>query len=116
VIVTNCLRNYLRARHTIPTAPGGSDFLDELDRLEDDNSDLSRAWDAAHDHHVLLGVLAEIEPEFEATSVAAFRRTVLDGDLTNIVATALGMTPNAVLLAKSRILRRLREALAELAD
>ncbi|MBA4191189.1 MAG: RNA polymerase subunit sigma-24 [Planctomycetaceae bacterium] len=116
IIVTNCLRNFLRTRRATPTAPGGTDFLEELSHLENDCSELSRAWDAALDYHVLLGVLAEIEPEFEPATVAAFRRTVLNGDPTGVVATSLGLTPNAVLLAKSRILRRLREELAELVD
>ena len=50
-----------------------------------------------------------IEPEFTRPTWLAFRRQVLDGRLPAEVAAELGMTVNAVLLAKSRVLARLRK-------
>ena len=43
-------------------------------------------------------------------------RAHVEGDAPADVAADLGVTPNAVYLAKSRVLRRLREEFASLAD
>src|SRR5688500_8942043 len=44
-VVANCLRNWRRGQARVPTAPGGSDFQDSLHQLEDDSSEMARAWD-----------------------------------------------------------------------
>lgn len=55
-----------------------------------------------------------IRPEFEDRTWQAFWRATVDGQESSAVAETLGMTAVAVRQAKSRILRRLREALHEL--
>ena len=50
-----------------------------------------------------------IEPQFEPATLQAFRRTVFDGAKAAEVAGELGISGNAVLLAKSRVLKRLRQ-------
>ena len=55
-----------------------------------------------------------IRPEFELTTWEAFERTVVRAEPTAKVAEALGISTNAVLLAKSRVLRRLRAEKARL--
>jgi RNA polymerase sigma-70 factor (ECF subfamily) len=54
-----------------------------------------------------------MQAEFEARTWQAFRRVVIDGQRPADVAADLGLTRNAVYLARSRILRRLREVLGE---
>ena len=61
-------------------------------------------------------LLEQIEPDFSATTFQAFRLVTLGGHKPPEVAAALGLTVNAVLLAKSRVLRRLREVGAGLLD
>jgi RNA polymerase sigma-70 factor (ECF subfamily) len=46
----------------------------------------------------------------------AFRRQVVDGAAAAAVATELGISVNAALLAKSRVLRRLRDEAGGLLD
>ncbi len=77
--------------------------------LEDSESELSRAWDREHDEFVARRLLELMETEFSATIWAAFRRQVLEGRAASDVAAELGMSINAVLLAKSRVLARLRK-------
>jgi RNA polymerase sigma factor (sigma-70 family) len=84
-----------------------------LDQLQDPGSDLSRRWDREHDQHVLQGLLAQLEPDFAPLTWQAFQR-LLAGDEPQAVAAALGISANAVFLAKSRILKRLRAAAADL--
>ena len=87
-----------------------------LGALSDPSSELSHQWDEDHDWHVLRRLLDLIEPQFEEKTLAAFRRVVFEERSTAEVAAELGMTPNAVMLAKSRVLRRLRQEAEELLD
>jgi RNA polymerase sigma-70 factor (ECF subfamily) len=87
-----------------------------LDQLEDPSSDLSRRWDQEHDRHVLERLLELIEPDFRPDTWQAFRRQVVDGRSAENVAAELGMSVNAVLIAKSRALSRLRRDAQGLVD
>ena len=115
-ITVNRLRAYWRARQTRPLATGDSDLARKLNELEDPHSALSQRWDRAHDRHVARRLLKLIEPEFEATTWQAFRRVALDGAEPAAVAAELGISLNAVYLAKYRVLRRLREEIRGLTD
>jgi len=107
-ITVNCLRQSLRSRRLRAPAPGSPDIATALDQLEDPASDLSRHWDREHDQYVLDRLLELVEPEFAITTWQAFRRQVVDGMAAKAVAAELGMTVNAVLIAKSRVLSHLR--------
>ncbi len=108
-ITTNVLREFWRRR---PTAVSASD----LDQLCDPASAPSRCWDEQHDHHVLHGLLERVCPAFTAPTWQAFRRTALDGASARQAAAELGLTVNAVLIAKSRVLARLRQEAGNLLD
>ena len=95
---------------------GDSDFVELLQQLESPASTLGQQWDAEHDRYVAHRLLARIEPLFEPASLAAFRRVVIDGQKPRDVAAELGLSVNAVLVAKSRVLRQLRRELKGLTD
>lgn len=114
MIVVNRVREHHRRRRERPE--GGSDAADRLAKLTDPDSGLSRQWDAEHDAHVAHKLLESLEPEFTSPTWAAFRRQVVDGQPASAVAADLDTTVNAVLLAKSRVLRRLREEAAGLLE
>lgn len=116
LIVTHRLRDFWRAGRSRPAAVGGSDFLQWLDALEDPASSLSCRWNEEHDRHVLQTVLRQIESHFEPTTWQAFQRVVRDGRRPADAAAELGISVNAVLLAKSRVLRRLRQECRGLTD
>jgi RNA polymerase sigma-70 factor (ECF subfamily) len=59
-------------------------------------------------------VLEMIRVEFEPRTWDAFWQTAVDGQLAADVAADLEMSVPAVYMAKSRVLRRLRQALGEL--
>jgi RNA polymerase sigma factor (sigma-70 family) len=115
-ITVNRLRVLWRARQSRPIATGDSDFLKMLDELEDSGSGLSQLWDQEHDRHVARRLIDLVEPHFEATTWRAFRCVVLDGRKAADVAGELGISVNAVLLAKSRVLGRLRREMQGLTD
>jgi RNA polymerase sigma-70 factor (ECF subfamily) len=115
-ITVNRLRVLWRSRQNRAVASGGSDLLEVLDQLADPHSDLSRRWDQEHDQHVAHRLMQLIEPQFEPKTWRAFRRVVLDGVKAATVAAELDMSVNAVLLAKSRVLSRLRQEIQGLTD
>ena len=61
-----------------------------------------------------LRALELVRAEFEPRSWGAFWRVEIDKQTAKDVAEELGMTPAAVRMAKSRVLRRVREELGDL--
>jgi RNA polymerase sigma factor (sigma-70 family) len=108
-IVVHRLQDFARSQRYRPQPVGDSVFRESLSQLEDPASGLSRLWDQEHDQHVVRRLMALIEPDFQPVTWRAFRAVMLDGDPPAAVATRLGISVNAVLLAKSRILARLRQ-------
>jgi RNA polymerase sigma-70 factor (ECF subfamily) len=106
-ITTNLLREFWRER---PASASAS----VLDQLAVPSSGLSRCWDEQHDRHVLHALMEGVRPQFTAPTWEAFRRTALDGAPARAVAAELGTTVNAVLVAKSRVLARLRQKALDL--
>ena len=109
VVSVNCLREFWRSSKHQPVATGDSNFLQQLQELEDPHSALAQAWDTEHDRYVVRRLLEIIEPQFEPTTRQAFRRVVLEREKPAAVAAELGISVNAVFLAKSKILRQLRK-------
>jgi len=112
-VTVNRARTHRKRRHRRPAA-----LLDQadgfLDSLADPNGDLAREWDLDHDRHVFEKLLAIVQPDFSPTTWEAFRRFAVDGLPAAKVAEEMGLTVNAVLQAKSRVLKRLREEAGDL--
>lgn len=102
------LRDYFRARHRRPIATGDHEFIRQLTELESPNSVLSRQWDREHDEHLLCSVMSLVQEHFTPVTWEAFRQQVLEGAPAAEVAKRLGLSVNSVLLAKSRVLKRMR--------
>jgi RNA polymerase sigma-70 factor (ECF subfamily) len=115
-ILANRVRSKFRGDKSRPTATGDSDFLRRLDELESPDSALSKLWDREHDEHVAASLMRRVQGDFAPTTWQAFRRHVLDGEPAARVAEELGLKLNSVLLAKSRVLKRLRQELAGLVE
>jgi RNA polymerase sigma-70 factor (ECF subfamily) len=115
-VTANRLAAYYRARQNRPVALGAPPGEGPLTQLADPASELSRQWDEEHDRHVLRRLMEMIEPLFEPTTLAAFRRVAFDGVPPARAAEELGLSLNAVLLAKSRVLSKLRQEAEGLID
>lgn len=115
-ITANRARLFWRAGKCRVRVPGGSEFLQVIEQLEDPESALSGQWEAEHDEHVLRRLLLLMEEEFEPTTVRAFRRLVFDSVRAPEVAAELNMSLAAVYGAKSRVLQRLRQEAAGILD
>ena len=114
-VVTNHLRGFWRKRRRVP-ATLDAEWQSRLVELEHPASEISRRWEEEHDSHLIARVLALLKTDFEPTTWQAFWMVVMDGDKPAVVAAQLGVSVNAVHLAKARVLRRLRQESAGLLD
>jgi RNA polymerase sigma-70 factor (ECF subfamily) len=106
------VRDFRRARRSGPLQAHDA----ELEALEDPSSLESQRWDQEHDRFVAKRLLELIEPEFSPLTWTAFRRQFFDGQKAAEIAAELKVSTNSVLVAKSRVLRRLRQESAGLID
>ena len=111
-ILKNKLTDYFRDQNRQPPATCGID----LDELGSPDSTLSKIWDDEHNKHVLKKLLARVQGHFTPKTWQVFLRHVMEGEPAKQVAEALGVTLNCMLLAKSHVLKRLREESAGLVD
>jgi RNA polymerase sigma-70 factor, ECF subfamily len=110
-IAVNKIRTYCRKRRRIAEVGLADRFLE---RLFDPSGDLAREWDREHDKHVVERILTLVQPKVSPRTWAAFQQFGIDGTPASRVAEKLGLSENAVILAKSRVLKRLREEAGDL--
>ena len=115
-ITAHRLGAFYRSRKTRPVALASPLDMCPLMQLADPNSELGRQWDQEHDRYVLNRLMELIAPLFEPTTLAAFRRVAVDGIAPARAAEELGLSLNAVLIAKSRVLSQLRQEAKGLID
>ncbi len=115
-ILVHRLRDFWRSRNYRPAAAGGSTWMEQLQQLEDESSNVSREWNLEHDRHVMARLLEHVRPRFEAKTWEAFRRQMFDGQRADAVASELDMPLNSVYVARSRVLSTLRREAAGLID
>lgn len=115
-ILTNRVRDYFRKQAGRAVAVGGSNAGDQLAELADPDSPLSRLWDREHDEHLAARAMERVRVDFAETTWVAFTRQVLEGRSAADVAAELGISRNAALVAKSRVLSRVRAELGGLVD
>lgn len=108
-ITLHRLKAFWRTRRGRPAQLGDGSAESPLAQLEDPASELSRQWDREHDQHVMRRLLASIEADFAPSTWRAFHQLVFDGRVPEEVAAQLGLSVNAILIAKCRILKRLRQ-------
>lgn len=104
-IVLHRLQVYWRSKRVAAQRVDGRFDVDELAAPLDE---LEAFWGREHDRYVARELLKLVEPSFSQSVWQAFQRQVLEGMRAADVAGELGMSVNAVLLAKSRVLQRLR--------
>lgn len=92
-----------RATRPLPGPVGLSDVIESAD-----------VSDADYRTHLVHRALELIRPDFSSATWSAFVGLMLENRPAAEVATATGLTPNAVYMARHRILTRLREELGEM--
>ncbi len=108
-VLLNRWRALRRRRSPQPVPPGQLDGLPGA-------ADPDLPGEAEERRELVRRALALIEGDFAPATWQAFRQFAVAGRPAAEVAAELGLTVNAVYLARSRVLRRLREQLAGLID
>lgn len=106
--------DYFRKNQDNPDAVGGTDLhnlLQIASDLDDDFDGDQQALIAEHEH--LRRALEMIRADFKEKTWQAFWEVVVENRSTDEVAATLQMTTGAVRVAKSRVLKRLRDRLGE---
>lgn len=107
-ILANLWTDRLRRRAAQPL--GSAELPDPAGNAAD------AAEEAEYRALLLRRALAIVRPDFAETTWKAFAATALDGRTMDAAAKDLGLSINAVYLARSRVLQRLRTVLRELFD
>ncbi len=121
-ITRNKLNDHFRRLAGVACPMGGSEgvnYLNQLPAAEQNSTDDSTDVDLSEraiQHSILLAALENIRPNFVEQTWNAFWMVVVDGRETVDVAIDLTMSPGAVRVAKSRVLKRLRMEMGELID
>lgn len=113
-ITRNKIQDHFRNRDHRQPAEGGTEGLRRIADLPEQLPDPPSDPDESKECNSLVHrALQAVQAEFEPRTWDAFWRVVVAREETAEVAASLGMSPNAVRLAKSRVLRRARNLLAD---
>lgn len=115
-IVLHRVLQFCRQRDQQPRSLQALGCQHESEALLMEDRVLTASWEREHDEHVLRQLLKLVQRDFTLSTWTAFQRHVLDGNSVEEVARQLSLTPNAVMIAKSRVLKRLRREAAGLID
>jgi hypothetical protein len=91
----------------------------DLERLaphEDDARDAGAPDERVELVLVVRGAFEEVARQFEPATIEAVRRVLLDGRTVEVVGKELGKTNNAIRIARSRVLGRLRSLLNDIGE
>ena len=113
-ITTSKMNDHWRRQEKQAVSIGGSEahrWLAEIPESPGEPGEVPATVD--EEAVVVRAALDALSVEFEPRTWRAFWRASVDGQPAAQVADELGTTSNAVYLAKSRVLRRLREELSE---
>lgn len=114
-ITRHKLGDHIRRRRMQPEGVGGSDALGRLHNIAEVTESSTSGSEAPGGAAALCRqALEAIRGEFGERTWQAFWRHAVEDRSGVEVAAELGMTPNAVYLAKARVLRRLRDELGDL--
>ncbi|UCF34130.1 MAG: sigma-70 family RNA polymerase sigma factor [Phycisphaerales bacterium] len=112
-IAANRIREFMRrkARTKERQAPQAEDQTSFFAQIPDDSD--SATWDREWTTHILSLCLAATRREFDENTSRAFELYAIRQQAADAAAKALGMSRNAVYIAKHRVVARLQELFAD---
>jgi len=113
-IARNEVHDWLAARGRRQQPSGGTTAQQALASVAADDD--ARAWDRDYQERLFAWAADRVKGEVEPATWQAFWQTAIDERSGQEVAARLGMTVAAVYLAKSRVMKRLRELVQEIDD
>lgn len=112
-IARNLMINFLTRRKHLPLGQGGSELVRLLNEKADPNTEeaeSSREFDLEYRRELYLIAARQVRSDVRSKTWEAFQRTSIEGASIKEAADFLGMTEGAILVARCRVLARLRDA------
>ncbi len=113
-VVRSKWNNHIAAQARQPKLAGET-TLEEFAEHEPDRA-LEESWRREYQANLIQWAASQIQNEFKTQTWEAFRRTALQGEPPEVVALQLGLTLNALYVARSRVTRRLKETIESIED
>lgn len=113
-VVRSKLNNHLAAQSRRPR-PAGETTLQQFAELTPDSA-AEDAWRREYQSHLVNWAANQIRREFKDATWNAFWRTAILGEDADVVARELGVSINALYIARSRVTGRLKQKIDELGD
>lgn len=108
-VTRNKIYNFLSAHRQVVRGSGDSDAQQRLEEQAAPEEDVSALWDREYERRLSALAMERVRGEFQEATWRAFWLTAVDGRAAREAGDALGMSPGAVYVAKSRVLARLKE-------
>jgi RNA polymerase sigma-70 factor (ECF subfamily) len=114
-IVRNAALNAL-TRKPPDISLGSADVVQRIDSQSKSTDVLRREFEHEYQRAVFRWAQDRVRPEFQDSTWAAFWQTTVEGQSVDRVVRQLGKSRGAVYAARSRVMRRLKEAVREFED
>ncbi|MGJ8726423.1 MAG: RNA polymerase sigma factor [Roseibacillus sp.] len=105
--VRHAVGKHFRKASRRPLSIAETAMLQSLDERVDNSQE--EEWETDYQRQLLSWAVEKVKPEFNPRIWQAFEATALNERPPDEVAAEMGMTKNAIAVAKSRVLQRLRE-------
>jgi RNA polymerase sigma-70 factor (ECF subfamily) len=115
-VARNKIFNFLDRRRRQVVADGDSGTRQRLAEQAGPEIDLAGEWDLQYERRLAALAMETVKREFQPATWRAFLLTAVDGKSAKEAGEAVGLSPGAVYVAKSRVMARLREEVRRLQD
>jgi RNA polymerase sigma-70 factor (ECF subfamily) len=114
-IARNRLRQFLTKCRRSELATGDSVVLDRAEAIPAPDDEV-RIWQEEYERRVFAWASEQVRARVDPSTWQAFWQTAVEGQSGEQTAAALGLTPGAVYVAKSRVMARLRAFVEEIEE
>ena len=109
------LVDFWRRQAGQPQGSGDTEMQVRLDAVEDHRSDAD-IWNLEYERRLFQYAAQQVSGEVDSATWQAFWLTAVAGETPSEVASKLGIRVGSVYVARTRVMRRLRDRIAELDD
>jgi RNA polymerase sigma-70 factor (ECF subfamily) len=114
-VARNKVFNFLDAgQHRIGRGSGDTGVREKLEEQPEPELNLAASWDEEYERNLASIAMRRVQGEVQEATWQAFWRTAVEGQSAREAGNALGMTPGAVYVARSRVLARIKDEVRRL--
>ena len=113
-VARNVVIKFMMRERRQVSGQGGTDFLEQLQRVPDIAESEERA--GQYEHELIVWAAEQVRADFRETSWKAFWATQIEGRTVADVAAELGVSPGSIYMSRSRIFARIREKIDQVME